>query len=200
MYSEAEYKKLVSKYGNCASWAIWDFLKESNTSVISNNYVQLHSKFVLLAMNPSDILVPEPWVNFRGGKHDRKLKYACNDTKLRGSYITDLFKDIAEANSNNIKGHLNNETIETNVRLFNQEMTDIKISKDTKFIVLGVPNSFLAQCFNLHFKQQYKNETIYYCHYSYYKLTDKAWVTGFWKKLGIDQDFESTIKKYSKAL
>lgn len=196
MYNLDIYKSLTSKYGPFASWAIWSYEKESDTSVISKNIDQLHSKYVLLGLNISRPLRDKPWSNFHGGKHDRKIKYACNNTKLRGSYITDIFKGIDEPNSSRFKKALTNNVISKNVNLFNQEMSDIKINKDSQFIVFGMPNSLLANCFNNYFKQNYKNRIIYYYHYSYYRFTDKMWVEGLWEKLKITDNYKLTIDKY----
>ena len=196
MYSIDEYNKLALKYGPFASWAIWNYKKENDTSVIHENYSQLHSKFVFLGLNISASLINKPWINFHSGRHDRKLKFACNDTKLRGSYITDLFKNIPEANSTNFFKNLNDRIIKENVNLFNQEMKDIKIAKDTQFILFGTPTSLIAKSFNEYFKQEYKNPIIYNYHYSYYGITDKEWVSGLWKKLNIDQNFDLTVKEY----
>lgn len=48
MYSLDEYEYLVSKYGSCASWAIWNQNDHSDPSIIANNISKLHSRFVLL--------------------------------------------------------------------------------------------------------------------------------------------------------
>ncbi|NCN07853.1 hypothetical protein GW933_04195 [Candidatus Falkowbacteria bacterium] len=196
MYSIDEYKNLTSKYGPFASWAIWNYKKESDSLIINQNFDKLHSKFIFLGLNISRPLTNNPWSNFHGGRHDRKLKYACNDNKLRGSYMTDIFKGIDEPQSNKFKNLLTDKIIRKNVEQFNREMKDIKINDNAQFIILGTPTSLLAQCFNNYFKQEYKNRIIYHYHYSYYKLTDKEWVNGLWEKLNINQNFDLTIKKY----
>jgi len=196
MYSIDEYKNLTSKYSSFSSWAIWDYKKTGDSSIINKNFNELHSKFIFLGLNISHPLAKGTWSNFHGGKHDRKLKYACNDNKLRGSYITDIFKGIDEPRSNKFRDLLTDKIIRKNVNQFNQEMNDLKINNNTQFIIFGTPTSLLAQCFNDYFKQEYKNRIIYYYHYSYYKLTDKEWVNGLWKKLNINQNFYLTIKKY----
>lgn len=189
MYSLNEYNILASKYGTYSSWAIWNPQNPTDTTIIDKYVDQLHSKFVVLGLNISRPLVNKPtWSNFHGKTHDRKLNYACNDTILRGSYITDIFKGIVNPNSTNFLKYLTKEQIEGNVNVFNQEMADIRINSDTKFIVLGTPNSILAKCFNSYFKQNYKNPIVHYYHYSYFTLTDKEWVTGLWGKLYIDQN------------
>lgn len=198
MYSINEYNNLTSKYGRFASWAIWDYRNESDTIIISKKIKDLHSKFVLLGLNVSSILKGTNWMNFRGGSHDRKIKFASNDTQLRGSYITDIFKDLPEVDSNKIDKILTKELIEFNVKFFKQEMKDIKVNDKTIFIIFG----YKAQkYFNLYFKQGYKNQIIFQRHYSS-RGTDKEWVESFWEKMNINQNFDLTIEKYrlSKVL
>ena len=196
MYTTEEYSKLTSKYGGYSSWAIWDNKVESDTSIIDRNVGELHSRFVFLGLNISRPLTENNWINFHGGKHDRKLKYACNDNKLRGSYLTDIFKGIDEPQSVKFKNMISDEIIQENVTRFHQEMDDIKIDKDTIFIILGTKNSLLAQCFNDYFKKDLKNRIIYQYHHSYYGITDRQWVETLWNKVGIIQNFEETLKKY----
>lgn len=196
MYSIDDYNYLKAKYGSFSSWAIWDYQKESDVSIIDSNYDTLSTDYILLGLNISATLGQEAWVNFHGGKHDRKLKYACNDTKLRGSYITDLFKDLPEAKSNKLKDQLTEEIIKENVKIFNQEMEDIKIHDKSQFIILGTQNSQIAKVFNKYFNSKYKNTVIYQYHYSFYGITDEVWVQGLWRKLGIDADYHSILNKY----
>ena len=177
MYTQDEYNTLKTKYGAYSSWAIWDYQNESETSMIDENFTDLNANYVLLGLNISGSLRIEPWINFHGGKHDRKLKYACNDTKLRGSYITDLFKDLPEAKSNRVKGQLTEEIIRENVKTFNQEMKDVKINSNSCFIVFGKQDSQIAQIFDKYFNQEHKNPVIYHYHYSYYGITDEACVS-----------------------
>lgn len=193
MYSIDEYKNLTLKYGSYASWAIWDYENASDTTIIDENNNQLHSRFILLGLNISRLLDKPFWSNFHDNTHARKLKYACNDTKLRGSYITDLFKDTPEPNAVELERLLTDRIINKNVNIFKQEMQDIKISNVSTLIVFG---SLTAKCFNKYFKQNYKNQVINCQHYSYRILGDKEWVNGFWKKLDINQNYDSIIKKY----
>jgi len=199
MYTIDEYKKLVSQYGPFSSWAIWNSEDQSDSSIIDQYYEQLHSKFILLGLNISQPLAKGNWSNFHDGPSNvRKLKYACTDNELRGSYITDIFKGIVEQKSNKFKNLLTDEIINENVDLFNQEMKDVRINDDSRFIVFGPPTSDLARYFNRYFTQKYRNEIIYHYHYAYYSITDKEWVETIWKKLGIYQNFDLTVRKYKK--
>lgn len=192
MYNIDEYKNLTLKYGSYASWAIWDYKDESNSLIIDKYIEQLNSKFVFLGLNISRSLTNKPWINFHGGRNDRKIKYACNDNKLRGSYITDIFKDMPATIAIDLQNNLTDKDINKNVLIFNREMENIKINKSTHFILFG---NLTAYYFNKYFKQNFTNKITNYFHYSR-RGTDRAWVTGLWKKLNINQNFDQTIKKY----
>lgn len=184
MYTSDKYNKLKQKYGSYSSWAIWNDKEEGDLSVIEQNINVLNSNYVLLGLNIARPLANDPWLNFHGGsKHDRKLRYACNHTVLRGSYITDIFKGIAESKSTRFEELVTNQIIEENVKFFHEEMNDIELTKDSQFIILGTPKSILAQYFNNHFRQIYKNKVVFHYHYSYYGITDQKWVNGLWEKL-----------------
>lgn len=192
MFTQDQYEKLKEKYGAYSSWAIWNHKEPNDTAIIEANLDQLNSRFVLLGLNMSRLLNKPAWFNFHDNTHARKLKYACNDTKLRGSYMTDLFKDMINPNSINFKKQVSKEDIDKNVELFNQEMIDVKINDDTQFILLG---KLAFELFNENFKQGYKNNIIYFNHYSS-RGTDKEWIEKFWQKLNINFDFDSIIQKY----
>jgi hypothetical protein len=193
MFNLNEYNNLVLKYGEFASWAIWDYKDEKDCTIIPKNIDDLNSKYILLALNCSGSLRNELWANFRGGKHDRKIKYACNDSKLRGAYITDLFKGIEEPQSYIVKNLISDEVINKNVDLFKQEMDDIKISKNSKFILFG---NLVTDYFNKYFKPYFNNEAYSYYHYSSYSMSDKKWVEGFWKLLNVVDNFDQTLNRY----
>jgi hypothetical protein len=181
MYSKDEYNALVSKYGLLSSWAIWNEENPENTLVIEENIDQLNCNYIFVGLNISRLIDLSAWRNFHDNTHARKLRYACNNTGLRGSYLTDLFKDLPEANSNKVKDILTTELINKNVDFFIQEMTDVQIGANSIFIILG---SLTAQYFDRYYKQHFNNKVIYYDHYSAYaKYTDKEWVDGLWDKL-----------------
>jgi hypothetical protein len=196
MFSAEEYDKLVLKYGSFASWAIWDYKDGCDPSIISQNIDQLHSRYVLLGLNISRSLSDKPWSNFHSNDHARKLKYACNDNLLRGSYITDIFKGIVQPKSSKFNNLLTDRIIEQSVRFFHQEMRDIKITDDSLFIIFGRPGSLISRYFTRYFNRDYQNRIVYYYHYSYYRLTDKEWVEGFWKEMYINQNYDQTRARY----
>jgi hypothetical protein len=195
MYSAAEYANLKRKYGSCASWAIWDIHNQHDTIIIDENVGQLSSNYVFVGLNISKQLNDVPWVNFRSGRHDRKLKYACNDTVLRGSYLTDLFKGIAEPKAFKISGILSDEILQRHVTFFHEEMRDIKLHVGSTLIILG---DTARRYFDNYFRTQ-EHRVAYYCHYSYSGMTDRRWTEGLWQKLGIEQNFDSIVQKYNRS-
>jgi len=112
MYTDIEYKKIKEKYGACASWAIWDVNDLSDTTIIENNILNLQNNYVLLALNKSIDIDLYCWKNFHGYDHARKLAYGCNNSLLRGSYMTDLFKDLPEAVASRLDKNLSSNDIE----------------------------------------------------------------------------------------
>ncbi len=193
MYSREKYENLKAKYGEYASWAIWNEKDERDTSVIDASFEQLSPHYVFIGLNISAPLRDSSWANFRGGRHDRKLKYACNNTALRGSYLTDLFKGIPEAKSFKVKGMLTNDIIQENVSFFQNEMDDIGLDKESVLILLG---DLATRYFDEHFRKLFTNSTISYRHYSSYG-TDRDWVEGLWNQLDVDGDFDSIKLKSS---
>jgi hypothetical protein len=187
MYTQEKYTLLKGKYGAYASWAIWNESDKNDVSVIEENLRALHANYVFLGLNISKPLLVASWSNFHGGKNDRKLMYACNNTKLRGSYLTDIFKGIPEPKSAKLNQYIkvNPSEVIKNVKFFKQEMTDIEISTNTVFVVLG---KGVLPFFMDYFYSDYNNKVICYPHYASHG-TDKDWVEGLWNELGIKMNF-----------
>jgi len=195
MYTRREYDHLLSRYGSYSSWAIWDDSDAHDTSIIDENIHELNPSFIFVGLNISRILSKPAWSNFHDNTHSRKLRYACNYTKLRGAYLTDLFKDLPEAKSSNLIKTLTENQIEDNVNFFLNEMGDIKLKSESQFIILG---SAAAKYFDKYFKKHFANNVLYYDHYSAYnKYTDKEWVVGLWEKLNIKDGVASIFNNSS---
>jgi hypothetical protein len=196
--NEQQFLELGRKYGKYSSWAIWNDEDEADPTVVQSYCKELNARHVFIGYNASgEFRRGGPWANFRGGKHDRKLKYACNDTVLRGSYLTDLFKGIKEADSKRVQAYLTDKVVKDNVSFFLEEISDIGTTKETVCIILGAPNSDVGKLFREHFLERLGGlKVIYQYHYSYYGLTDQKWVEGLWKELGIKADYETIRKKY----
>ena len=176
--------ELRDKYGTTSSWAIWNEHNMSDLSVIENSVLEWHAKFILIGLNTSkDIQDRPPWSNFHCGKHDRKLMKACNRGFLRGSYLTDLFKDDNTTTGLELKtkidlGQIN---IKEQVDRFSQEMNDVGVTTETKFVIFG---NLANSLYKKHFLDYFDNVVIKARHYSDYSLSDEKWVKEFLGKPG----------------
>lgn len=194
-----EFEELTEKHGAWASWAIWEYeklrIREKSTDIILSNIEALNVRNVIIGLNISNQV--DVWGNFRGGKHDRKLKYAFNDTAIRGAYMTDLFRiEMKESTSLAKKLKIQPELISENVLRFVDEMGDLKITAETRFILMGTEESILGKYYRKEFQKYFKdNPVTYHRHYSS-RGTDKAWVESILRCLNINVDFEELLHKY----
>ncbi len=194
-FNSDEFKKLTLAHGKWGSWAIWDYSNEKSTEIIYKNIDDLNVRNILVGLNISKPV--EIWGNFRGGRHDRKLKYAFNDSPMRGSYMTDLFK-IKMKKSTKLENELklNPELINENVERFITEMKDLNIDESTSFILLGPEDSILGKYYKTEFQKHFeKNPVIFHRHYSSWG-TDKDWVESIWNKLNISANYQEVRAKY----
>lgn len=185
-YSFEEYQILKQKYGGVSSWALWDENDEKCTLVIEENIGWLNSRYVGVGLNISKPV--STWSNFRGGKHDRKLKKAFNKGRIKGFYLTDVLKNIVEKNSTIIEQKIKNKEIDliSHITFFIQEMKDIKIDDDTIFLIFGNQTYDL---FNSHLKSSFpKNKIVKLKHYSA-RGTDKEWVKSALEDAGLLEEY-----------
>lgn len=196
IYSKSDYDNLKSKYGAYSSWSIWDPENLNNNEIIDNYISELHPSYVLIALNKSIDINLYYWKNFHDYTHARKLAYACNETLLRGSYLTDLFKDLPEAIATNLDKSISKEKIEESVKYFMQEMKDVKVSSKTEFIIFGdIARKYYEQYFKRHFENSYKVAR----HYSDFRMSDVSWVSEFWEIMNIKVDAETMVMEYKKT-
>jgi hypothetical protein len=198
-YTMLEYQNLKEKYGNISSWAIWDENDHKDTLIIGENIGLLNSRYVGIGLNISNPVAE--WSNFRG-THCRKLQQTFNKGRLRGFYLTDILKNIVESNSSIIEQKIKSKEIEIekHIEFFIQEMKDVKITEETKFLIFG---NLAYELFNKYLKAIYPhNQVIKLKHYSA-RGTDKEWVKSTLDKIGILEEYiESGIfeEKYFEEM
>ncbi|MCL2100523.1 MAG: hypothetical protein FWH22_02280 [Fibromonadales bacterium] len=105
---EKLYNAIKEKYGKHASWAVWgsDFKVPSYKEIAG----KLKPNIVFVGLNPpSGIVIPFSnyhWTYKNGNPgNDEKLKYAFEDTKFEGAYMTDIIKLDAIQDEKNGKYH-----------------------------------------------------------------------------------------------
>ncbi len=177
------YNEIRRQFGKVASWAIWNPhpKAEHDVSVIDNCIDTLHASVVMVGLNISCELDSD-WSNFRGGKHDRKLKYAFNTSPFRGAYMTDIVKgnENAEVKSSKVVDDIRavNINIADHTIRFQKEMNLVGADSETIFLVFGNEAQRL-------FKQYLSNHYPRFIpcpHYSK-RGTDAEWVEGIWSLL-----------------
>jgi len=147
-----DFDKLKSRFGYCGSWAIWSKASDTpksnvgdlsllNSDLNKNLLNEINSNIVFVALNFSRETTKEDFANFhdpRPMSQDYKIRYALQDTKLWGGYMTDIIKDYPEKSSNKMMSFLKKDkTIEKdNCKLFLEEM-DLLKSNNPKIIAFG---------------------------------------------------------------
>ena len=150
--NQYDFDKLKSKFGYCSSWAIWSKASDTpksnvgdlslfNLDLNKNLLNQINPNIVFVALNFSRETTKEDFANFhdpRSMSQDYKIRYALQDSKLWGGYMTDIIKDYPEKSSNKMMSYLKKDsTIEKdNCKLFLEEMNLLK-SKNPKIIAFG---------------------------------------------------------------
>ncbi len=185
-YTKDEYFNLKKKYGNYASWALWNENDEKDTNIIEENIGMLNSRFVGIALNISKPV--SNWSNFRGGTHDRKLKLAFNKGRIKGFYLTDLLKNVVEVNSTTIEKKIKNQEIQLDphISFFIEEMKDIKVTDETEFLIFG---NQAYKLFDNHLKRSFPNNKITHLRHYSARGTDKEWITKTLDKIGFLEEF-----------
>jgi hypothetical protein len=201
MYSHEKLEQLREDYGGFASWAVWQYGRDNkaDTSCIRENLHVLHARYVFVGLNISKALERD-WQNFHGGKHDRKLQYALNDTELRGAYLTDMYKNIVEPKATQLHSYIESrpDLLQSNVDTFRKEMSDIEVNINSTFVILSAATSKTADHFNRFFRPHFpSNPVIFHRHYSS-RGTDQEWVESMWNLLSIEADYHSIIKNYKE--
>ena len=148
MVSKELYEAIANKYGHVASWAVWDKAGDKPKSNISNMAVfninsnpaileTIHTNVIMVALNFSrDVAFELPFMNFHdSNRHgqDYKIRFAFEDTKYYGSYMTDIIKDFPMLSSGDVLKHLrqNPHEIEIQLNRFREELAFIKSIKPT---------------------------------------------------------------------
>lgn len=124
MISKKNYDLLKKKYGDVASWAIWNMNysnvePKKNTSDLSvfeddDLLSKINTGYVFVGLNASSTHGDvshgaEAWYNFHSSysrQNDYKLRYALQGTKYWGSYITDVIKHYEEVDSSKVQSYL----------------------------------------------------------------------------------------------
>lgn len=168
MIDQKTYDELEERYGQVASWALWEpgvegakpSINSKKMSVFDDTDLlnKLHNNFVIVGLNPSkgNPRIGEydgSWWMFHSGPNDYKLRHAFTDTSVWGSYMTDLYKEFFEADSKIVIEDLreNPDAVERAVNEFKQELEIL--GGNPVLIALG---SKVEEDLKEHFAEDYK--------------------------------------------
>ena len=134
------YNKIMNKYGNISSWALWsekgNLGSKSGMDDISffenpteNTLNLLNPNIVLVGLNISE-KIERVFGNFHPDKssaQDYKTRFALHGTMFWGAYMTDIIKSYEEKISGNLVKYLSThkDFEKENIKLFEQELVDI---------------------------------------------------------------------------
>jgi len=179
MITDQKLKNIANYYGKFASWAVWDKSNPKVLSFIERSITKLHTNVVIVGLNISQELSSN-WLNYHTEGHDRKLRYAFNESPYFGAYMTDIIKKV-EVRSQKIKHEIKFGIIpiHDHINDFRKEMKFVGADQDTLFILLGKDASDI---FQKELDAEFPNNVSCY-HCSYYRLTDAAWVENTWNTL-----------------
>jgi len=150
-----KFERIKCLYGGVASWACWSPQSDpdkpkSGTGDLSifdpknpnNTISSLHTNFVLVGLNISrDDVSDKPWRNFHSYNPratDYIIRLMLEETKLWGSYMTDIFKNFPEPKSSKVKAYCkkNPDQLKSQVKAFREEMK-LVCNNQTTLIAFG---------------------------------------------------------------
>jgi hypothetical protein len=192
MITKEHFKEITDKYGEFASWAVWaneDAKPKSNIGDMNIFDLEKNPKLlevlnpnvVMVGLNFSRTIERKAFVNFHDKRpqgQDYKIRYAFRDTEFYGAYMTDIIKDFEEKISGNVLLYLkgNKEFELNNVKLFEQEIKDLKCS-DPLIIAFG---NITYDLLNKHFSEKYRIKKV--MHYSQ-QISKENYKATVWKTL-----------------
>lgn len=180
MISKEIFDIIKHKYGDVASWAVWEeagVKPKSNMGHINIFNLQKNPKLlevlknnvVMIGLNFSRPVLPtEPFKNFHDlnpRANDFKIRYAFRDTAFYGAYMTDVIKNLEMKDSHDVKILLrkNKAFIQENITFFRQELSDLQANKPI-LLAFGIDTYNLLKN---HLSQDEYTKLIRLTHYSH---------------------------------
>ncbi len=205
MISNEIFEKIKCKYGDVASWAVWedvDIKTKSNMGHLNIFNLQktptlletLNNNVVMVGLNFSRPLEPtEPFKNFHDlnpSANDFKIRYAFKNSKFYGAYMTDIIKNLEMKDSHNVKALLKKDTtiIERNISVFRKELVDLGAVKP---ILLA----FGTDTYDILYKNLRKDEysqLIKLTHYSH-QISKENYKTAVFTQINNAMNYSSSI-------
>lgn len=117
------YRMIEKKYGDVASWAIWEpagIEPKSNISVVDildpnkneGLFSTIKTNIAMVGLSFSrSVKFNKPFQNFHDSHpyaNDFKIRFAFEDSPFYGAYMTDVIKNLEMLSSKDVVAYLNN--------------------------------------------------------------------------------------------
>jgi hypothetical protein len=173
---------MLNNYSSVGSWAIWK--KEGKTPKSNMDAVDLfdikknpklleflHSKSILVGLNFSRTALNHiDFSNFhdpRPQSQDYKLRFALDQTSLKGSYMTDIFKNEIQVSSSviNFKIKKNKKLIVSHIEYLENEIQELQNPSPPLIYAFG---NLAYEILNKHLSKYLYTKLIKLTHYAHY--------------------------------
>jgi len=180
MVGEHLYETIRDRYGQVASWAVWEPVgNKPKSNMGPQNVFNLKANPLLLETLRNDIVMvglnfahhverPYAFTNFHSQSpyaNDFKIRYAFWDTPYYGAYMTDVLKNLVIPDVRGVRDYIksNPRVAESHVRAFADELNDLQSEKPLLLVFGRDAYELLNRC--LH-KSRY-SVLILLTHYSH---------------------------------
>ena len=183
MLTPEKLEQIGERYGQYASWAIWNASDINDTSMIEAQPHELRTDVVMVGLNVSADISGRRWTNFHAGRNDHKLTMAFNESRFRGAYMTDIVKSLVMVKATDVmkgirRGDVN---IAEHAETFREEMRFIGEDRERLFFLFGRD---AVSIFEKHLARSFPN--FVRCeHFACYRKKED-WLRDLW--LAIDRD------------
>lgn len=199
MISKSLYDKIELKYGSVGSWAVWNVPGDTPTSNMGYEEIFdklknpslpdiLNNQVVMIALNLSRTVATKgAFANFHDTgpySKDFKIRHAFAGTEYYGAYMTDIIKNLPNADSPEVMSILKNDKkmIKENIAALRTELADIEAKKPLLLAFGSNAYSLLKK----HLDRQEYSSLIKLTHYSH--------------QIGKDQYREQVLSQIQQAL
>lgn len=199
MMEEKLFSAIAERYGKVASWAAWEKSGEKPKSNISNIDIFdikknpsllniLKTDVVMVALNfARTVEMNELFLNFHDKNphgQDYKIRFAFEETRFYGAYMTDIIKDFPTKSSRDVLKHLRNnpEVIEQQIKNFREELQFIG-SENPTILAFGRDTYNILK--NNMKKSEY-NQLIALTHYSH-RISKENYRSDTLKKIEMEE-------------
>lgn len=197
MISKELFLFIKEKYGDVASWAVWEEVGEKPKSNMGYKNIfdleknpdilnALRNDVVMVGLNLSNRSYTDRWYqNFHpdySTAQDYKIRFAFKDTIYYGAYMTDVIKSEVNLSAKKVRAYLrdNPAVIKKNIASLQEELQDIRADNPV-ILAFGVD---AYEILKMHYPRDGYSKLVKLIHYSHY-ISKEQYRDEVYKALGI---------------